>query len=264
MGVTQGAVAQHVRKLEQHLGIRLFDRLPHGLALTSVGRGYHARVAQSFSDLRMATAQLKPAPSRVLMSVTPTFAAKWLIPNLPAFTAAHPDIDLQVLATEKLSSFHSDRIDLAVRQGAPPFGASLNADLLFKQDVIAVAAPSLLKDVAQPVSPSTLAALPKIHDTHDIWPKLLADAGIANRNERGLRLSQTALAVDAAIAGQGVALVSRFFVATELADGKLIELGYRIATGAQDFYLISPRKSGRRQAVQAVTAWLLSQAQAGG
>ena len=102
MGVTQGAVAQQVRLLEAHLGVQLFDRLPKGLAFTSSGRGYHAKVAAAFEDLRAATDILTPEPGKVLISVTPTFAGKWLIPNLPEFSTAHPEIDLRILATEKV------------------------------------------------------------------------------------------------------------------------------------------------------------------
>ena len=139
LGVTQGAVAQQVRGLEGHVGMALFARLPKGLAFTAAGRGYHARVAEAFAILREASAVLRPQAARVLISVTPTFAAKWLIPHLPDFTAKHPDIDLRILATEKLSSFHADGIDLAVRLGAPPFGAALRAHLLFRQNIVAVA-----------------------------------------------------------------------------------------------------------------------------
>ena len=260
LGVTQGAVAQQVRLLEAHLGVRLFDRLPKGLALTSAGRTYHARIEHAFAEMRDATAQLKPEPGKVLISVTPTFASKWLIPNLPDFSAKHPDIDLRILATENVSSFHSDGIDLAVRQGKPPFGASLAATLLFRQDVIAVAAPALVDGENLPLRPEALARLPKIHDTHNLWPDVLAQAGVTDQSTRSLQLSQTALAVDAAASGQGVALVSRFLVSGDIETGKLIDLGYRASTGAQDFYLLSPRKAGLNDAVGTVVSWLTSYA----
>ncbi|WP_133487542.1 LysR substrate-binding domain-containing protein [Aliiroseovarius marinus] len=260
LGVTQGAVAQQVRLLEAHLGVRLFDRLPKGLALTSAGRTYHARIEHAFAEMRDATAQLRPEPGKVLISVTPTFASKWLIPNLPDFSAKHPDIDLRILATENVSSFHSDGIDLAVRQGKPPFGASLAATLLFRQDVIAVAAPALVDGENLPLRPEALARLPKIHDTHNLWPDVLAQAGVSDQSTRSLQLSQTALAVDAAASGQGVALVSRFLVSGDIETGKLIDLGYRASTDAQDFYLLSPRKAGLNDAVGTVVSWLTSYA----
>lgn len=255
MGVTQGAVAQQVRQLEAHLGVVLFERLPKGLALTEAGRGYHGNIAAAFEALRAATAQLKPEPGKVLISVTPTFASKWLIPNLPDFAARHPEIDLRILATEKVSSFHSDGIDLAIRQGQPPFSAALNATLLFRQDVIAVAAPGMhTPDLG------ALASLPKIHDTHDLWPRVLAELGMEEKSTRHLRLSQTALAVDAAISGQGVALVNRFLVERDIAAGKLFEIGPLPFIETQDFYLLMQRKHASGDAIAAVASWLLSHA----
>lgn len=259
LGVTQGAVAQHVRQLEAQLDVTLFERVPKGLELTSVGRSYHARVAEAFASLRSATAELKPEPDKVLISVTPTFASKWLIPNLPDFTGAHPDIDLRIMATEKVSSFHSDGIDLAIRQGSPPFGAALQATLLFRHEVIAVASPRLAGAGDMTTDPNVLATLPKIHDTHDLWPGYLAALGVRNQSPRGLRLSQTALAVDAAIAGQGVALVSRFLVSHDLESGRLVALGPARSVGGTDFYLLVERSATKRDAVVKVVRWLQAQ-----
>ena len=115
LGVTQGAVAQQVRGLEDHLNLRLFLREPRGLAFTEEGRAYHIAIARAFDQMADATDALRTAPSHVTISVTPTFASKWLIPRLAAFTQAHPGIDLRITATERVSSFHADGIDLARR-----------------------------------------------------------------------------------------------------------------------------------------------------
>ena len=254
LGVTQGAVAQHVRLLEANLGVPLFDRLPRGLAFTVAGRSYHGRVQAAFEELRSATASLRPEPGKVLVSVTPTFASRWLIPNLPAFTAAHPQIDLRILATEKVSSFHGDGIDLAIRQGQPPFGAALEATRLFRQEIVAVAAPGSLDGKAVPLAPETLANMPKLHDSHDLWPEFLKALNVEDRSERGLRLSQTTLAIDAASAGQGVALVSRFLVERALAAGHLVQVTPEVLSGKQDFYLLAERRA-RRNAVETVLTW---------
>ncbi|CUK10268.1 Gcv operon activator [Ruegeria denitrificans] len=256
LGVTQGAVAQQVRQLEAHLDVVLFERVPKGLMFTSVGRSFHNRIAEVFADLRSATAELKPEPNKVLISVTPTFAAKWLIPNLPDFTAAHPNIDLRIMATEKVSSFHSDGINLAVRQGSPPFGASLYVTLLFKQSLIAVAAPKHADMGDSPLDAKTLAKKPKVHDTHDRWPSYLAHLGVQEQSPRHLRMSQTSLAVDAAIAGQGVALVSRFLVAHDLEAGRLVEVGNAWDTGGNDFYVLMPRSAKNNESVVNVMTWL--------
>ena len=173
LGVTQGAVAQQVRGLEDHLDLRLFLREPRGLAFTEEGRAYHAAVSRAFSQLSEATVALRSAPARVTISVTPTFASKWLIPRLAEFTEAHSAIDLRITATERVASFHADGIDLAVRQGRPPFGASLRADLLFPQEIIAVCSPNLIACHDLPLDAASLSRMTLLHDSHDLWPKFI-------------------------------------------------------------------------------------------
>lgn len=121
LGVTQGAVAQHVRGLEADLGLKLFDRMPRALAITDQGRRYASQLRRAFELMTEATAALRPEPLRLTISVTPTFAAKWLIPRLPAFTSQHPDIELRIVASDSLSTFQGDGVDIAVRYGRPPW-----------------------------------------------------------------------------------------------------------------------------------------------
>ena len=260
LGVTQGAVAQQVRGLEVHLGLPLFVREPRGLSLTAEGRSYHPSVAAAFAALREATTALRPAPGHVTISVTPTFASKWLIPRIGAFSEAHPGIDLRITATERVSSFHSDGIDLAVRQGRPPFGASLLADLLFRQEVVAVCSPKLVEGLALPLGAADLEGLTLLHDTHDLWPGFLdAVFGGAVRPRRGLRLSQTTLSLDAALAGQGIALASRFLVERDLTERRLVRPIDRSLDGTSDFYVLAPRKT-LSKAAEHVRTWLLGAA----
>jgi LysR family glycine cleavage system transcriptional activator len=261
MGVTQGAVAQQVRQLEAHLGIPLFERLPKGLAFTSSGRSYHGRVVTAFEELRAATATLRPEPGRVLVSVTPTFAAKWLIPNLPDFSATHPQIDLQILATEKVSSFHGDGIDVAIRQGKPPFGAALDAVRLFRQEIIAVAAPSLVAPHSLPLSRETLSHLPKLHDAHDLWPAFLRELKVDDHGGHGLRLSQTALTMDAALSGQGIALVSSFLAQRDIAAKHLLQVIPETLSGDQHFYMLTMRGPKPSHSAQAVVEWFAAKAE---
>src|SRR6218665_2677554 len=131
LGVTQGAVAQQIRGLEAELGLKLFERQPRILLLTEAGRAYVASIRRAFELISEATETLRPEPLHLTISVTPSFASKWLIPRLPDFLAAHPELDMRILASERISNFQSDAVDIAVRLGHPPFGAGLVADLLF-------------------------------------------------------------------------------------------------------------------------------------
>ena len=260
LGVTPGAVAQQVRALEEALGVRLFERRARGVSFTSPGRAYHEEVSDAFARLREATARLRPGLAKVTISVTPTFASRWLIPNLPDFTARHPEIDFRILSTERVLSFRSDGIDLAVRQGRPPFGAQLDVELLFRQSVVAVASPELVAGKALPLADRDIGELPLLHDTHNLWPDFLLRTGIAvgARKRRNLHFSQTGLSVEAALAGQGVALASRFLVRSDLDAGRLVRVTTGDYQGSDDFYLLARRISHPPPAVAVVRAWLLA------
>lgn len=119
--VTQGAVAQQVRILEEYMGFALFQRLPKGVALTSQGAIYFAEVTRAFEILRKATTQILKEPQAVTISVTPTFATKILLPSLSALSIAVPDVDLRTVATESIADFDRDQVDIAVRLTRPPF-----------------------------------------------------------------------------------------------------------------------------------------------
>src|SRR6478736_4674038 len=213
LGVTQGAVAQHVRGLEDSLGVRLFDRLPRTLALTEPGRAYAGSVRRAFELIVEATASVRPQPLRLQISVTPTFAAKWLLPRLPDFAAKHPQLDLGIVATERMTNFHSDHIDLAVRYGRPPVGQGLAVDLLFEEELVAVCSPTLLADAQLPLPADAIGTYELLHDSHGRWPEFIETAlqRSAAGASKGLRFNQAALAIDAALGGQGIALASGCF-----------------------------------------------------
>lgn len=259
LGVTQGAVAQHIRGLETYLGLKLFERLPRTLALTENGHRYHAEISRAFAIMRNATQTLQPQSTHLTISTTPTFAAKWLIPRLPDFTAENPQIELRIVATEKASNFYSDGVDLAVRQTGSTFAAGLIADLLFKQDIVAICSPGLLADFEAPLKIDDLDRLVLIHDSHNLWPEYLKTVFGHEIPEpaKNVRLNQTALAIDAALSGQGVALASRFLVEQDLAAGRLVHPFAHVLHGTRDFYLISPRDGKNPAACHQVRKWML-------
>ncbi len=258
LGVSAGAVSQQVRKLEAVLGVILFDRRADGVALTEQGRAFHGRLMGIFGDLRQASASLRPQPQIVTISVTPTLASKWLIPRLPEFASLHPGIDLEIVATDRVVSFRSERIDLAIRQTASSFGSGVRAERLFDQDLIAVCAPALVAGETLPIPEDRLAALPLLNDAEGSW-KLFFDEGACSDGSvaRGPNLGTTSLCLDAALSGQGAALASRFLVARELADGRLVQPVARSVRGPDTFYLVGRRESRPRPAIEILRRWIL-------
>lgn len=265
LGVTQGAVAQQIRGLEAELDVALFERRPRSLAMTEVAQGYVAPIRRALELMSEATEALRPEPLHLTISVTPSFAAKWLIPRLTDFSEAHPAIDLRILATDRLANFQADAVDLAVRLGSPPFGPGLQADRLIEQIVVAVASPALVAKLGKPASAGNLGRYPLLHDFHDFWPPFLEKA-FPEKTRRGplpaspkhVRFNQTALAIDAAIAGQGLALASRFLVEDDIAAGRLIQVLPVALNVGIDYYIVAPRKPRHADSVAAIRHWLLA------
>lgn len=255
LGVTQGAVAQQVRALEAHLGLALFRRLPRGLALTATGVSYLAEMTRAFDALGDATARLLVRPEGVTISVTPTFAARVLIPRLADFNAALPGVELRIVATEALSDFDRDQVDIAVRLARPPFPATLEARLLFRQDLVAVASPHLVGRTKLPLAARQLRNLPLLHDAHGHWPVFM---GVSGRLP-GAVFNQTALALDAALAGQGVAIAARAFVQADLNAGRLVQVAEGAAPTGPNYYLLRTRSARPGEAAGTVWDWCARQ-----
>ncbi len=262
LGVTQAAVAQQIRGLEASLNFRLFERLPRGLALTDAGQAYSRSVRSAFVMIEEATRLLKPDPAHLTVSVTPTFASKWLIPKLGAFAEAYPDIDLRLLATDRLSHFHTDGVDIAVRYGQPPFGAGLNAELLMEQRIVAVASPGLLAKKQRPASFAAFQDLLMLHDAHDFWPEFTSALfpGHSQPAAKNMRFNQTSLAIEAAISGQGITLANHAFVKDDIAAGRLVQVFAQQLRLDKAFYLVWPRKARQSPALVVVKDWLKQQA----
>lgn len=259
LNITQGAVAQQVRKLEAELGLQLFDRLSRGLALTPQGETYCRAVRKGLNIIDAATRDMIPDVRQVVISVPPSFAAKWLVPRLAAFARAHPDIDLQIEASSKVINFASTRVLLAIRQGRPPFGKHLSTELLAPLQLCAVSAPELGDSIGPQPDTSAFAGYPLVQDSHRHWDDVLQGSHGLDRR-RVLQLSQTALALDAAANGQGIALAPLMLAEADLATGRLVELWRDTGADQSGFYLVRPEGSERNAAVDTVIGWLLSQA----
>ncbi|WP_109512298.1 LysR substrate-binding domain-containing protein [Pseudomonas ovata] len=262
LGVTQAAVAQQIRGLEASLDLPLFERLARGLRLTDAGLAYDGSIRKALGMIDEATRLLRPQATHLTVSVTPTLASKWLIPRLGTFAEQHPDIDLRVLATDRLSHFHTDAVDLAIRYGQPPFGAGLNAQLLMEQRLIAVASPALFEGKDLPASFEHLLGLQRLHDAHDFWPEftaaLLPDP--VQPTARNLRFNQTSLAIEAAINGQGIALANQAFVQHDIAARRLVQVFPQQLRLDKAFYLVWPRSARQSSVLLLVKDWFRQQA----
>src|SRR5260221_670969 len=159
--VTPGAVSQLLKALEAHLGVTLFRRVNRGILLTDAGQEYLPPVRNAFRQIGEATRRLTAAvDSGILrLSVTPFFAAAWLVPRLGEFHAAHPDIDLQVVTGNALVDFSRDGVDIAVRHGLGRY-PGLRSERVLVVEIVPVAAPGLVTRLGTPRDPTALARWP--------------------------------------------------------------------------------------------------------
>ncbi len=263
LNITQGAVSQQVRKLEDDLSLKLFHRQARGLALTETGKRYAASVRQALQIIEDATSEIAGKNTVITLSVPPSVASKWLVPRLTSFSQNHPDIELVTVASEELANFASDGVDLAIRQGKPPFSSHVVATQLSPLNLCAVCSPAYLKAIGPFRELSDLLGYPLIHDSHNHWNTLFQEAGLKPPGTV-MRFNQTALAMDAAANGDGIALVPSLLAEHDIAAGRLKCIFRTDDNGSYGYYLVHP--SGPEQLSPALIEmkhWLLKEATAG-
>ncbi|WP_426751930.1 transcriptional regulator GcvA [Myxococcus sp. Y35] len=234
--VTPAAVGQLVRSLEEALGTTLFHRGTSGrkrLVLTEAAQRALPDIRAGFERLSAGVARLKEGSAAGVLTVTvsPAFAAKWLLPRLERFQAAWPELDVRLDASTELLDFATRGVDIGVRYG-PGGWRGLVAEKLLDEEVYPVCSPALLRQNRRLRRPSDLRGLRLIHDrsvdarsgfvTWDAW---LEKAGARDvETKRGLRINNSAAVLQAAIDGQGVALARSIMAHDDLAAGRLVRL----------------------------------------
>lgn len=260
MRVSHAAVSRHVRALEARLGATLFRRAKRGVELTEDGVRYLKAVSAAFESIAEATEALaKPRDVRVRVSVEPAFAGRWLIHRLGRFQAAHPDVDVVLDASPRLVDLARDEADLAVRYGQGGW-PGLRQDLVASSRIFAVGRKELRGRRRAAFAPDELRAFVLLHeDDGGLWRRWFAAAGVADVNvSRGPRILETGLALDAAAAGQGIALADEALIADDLARGRLMKL-CDVALDDGGYYLLSLASTQRRRPLAAFRDWLLAE-----
>jgi len=227
MNVTHAAVSRQVKQLEERLGVKLFERLPRGLKLTAHGALLAEGTREAFDRLASAIQDVSiPAVRRKLtLSTFASLAARWLMPRVGAFAALFPDVDLQVQTSTRLTDFARDDVDVAIRFGSGTY-PGLHVVPLFKPKDVVIAAPSLLKRGPPLKTIADLKNHTLLHsDSHRDWIRWLDAAGAKGVNpRRGVICGDRNSVLQAALAGQGVALASEVFATGDLASGRLVKV----------------------------------------
>ena len=256
LSVTIGAVSQQLRRAEARLGVALFDRTPAGLRPTAALLAQMPLLRRGFDALEAAAQQLDAHEGCVLtLTVGSVFASRWLVSRIGRFTAAHPEIELRMVATGKLLDLGRSDIDCAIRFGSGQW-PGVRATPLGGRSVLPVASPGLARRLSVPAD---LAGVPIILDEATMlsWESWFAAAGVVPAPGRnGPVYSDPALAFEAAVAGQGVLLAVEMMAADALADGRLVApFPTRLETGLGYWFVTSAERRPPAK-VQRFKAWL--------
>jgi LysR family transcriptional regulator, glycine cleavage system transcriptional activator len=259
LGVTQPAISQRLRQLEAFLERPLVRRDAGGIAITTEGQAYGARLERAFAEIRAATEAVRPGERALTVSVLATFAQRWLIPRLAGFQEAYPDIEVRLLATSRIADLWREDVDLSIRPGGGRW-RGVRSDFLVANDLFPVASPALLE--RQPVrEPQDLAAQVLIRveaePRDQDWPRWLAAAGVPQLQPRGwLPFASSSHAIEAAIAGLGVAIGHTPFVVDAVDAGRLVApLPCRIAEDG--YFLVAARDNVESRKVRHFRSWLI-------
>lgn len=227
MNVTHAAVSRQVKQLEERLGVKLFERLPRGLKLTAHGALLAEGTRQAFDRLATAVEDVStPAVRRKLtISTFASFAARWLMPRIGGFSELFPDADLQVITDTRLVDFAREDVDIGIRFGSGKY-PGLHVVPLFNPQEIVVCAPGLLQRGPPIRQYSDLEHYTLLHDdSHRSWIRWLDRVGAKGVNpRRGIICGDRNSMLQAALAGQGLALASEVFAAAELEAGRLVKV----------------------------------------
>lgn len=259
--VTPGAVSQLVRQLEEHLGVKLFERVNRGILLTQAGRDYLPPVRNAFRQIAQATQRLAASADAgtLTLSVTPFFASAWLMPRLQRFRDAHPGIDLHIVTSTALADFARDGVDVAVRHGAGRY-PGLRSYRVASVEIVPVAAPALVERLGLPSSPADLARWPHVHDAdRKGWSLWFQANGVDDvALPRGPSFDDASLLLGAVLAGQGAGLLPAAMVAHEVDAGRLVGLAKPAHMETFAYYLVYPEARQDNLKVAALRDWILA------
>lgn len=260
LNVTQAAISQQIKTLEQSLEIELFERHTRQVALTSEGEYLFRYVEQAFNLLEQGVREIieDPNPNKLVISTLPSFASRWLVARLGQFQALEKDINIQLSPSLAIASFQDQELDLSIRFGQGQY-EGLKSELLFKECLIPVCHPSLI-DTKQPIK-AQLAKLPIIADNgpdmEAIWPLFHQHIGLADKEMPSrLQVSDSTVLIEALLSCQGISMIRYSLVYELIQKGQLISPLPLFMKSRYNFYLVAPAPHYKYEKVSNFRRWL--------
>ena len=264
LALTQGAVSRQITALEEFVGVVLFRRTRHGVALTERGAEYARQIAPRLQGLERDTQDIMSSQGSggsIHLAAVPTFATRWLIPRLPHLKTLHPDVFVHIETRTRPFMFADTPFDAALYAGTPEQvsqWAGTRALRLLAEDVVPVCRPELLGGLTL-LSAEAIALLPLLQQSTrpDAWRQWFDAVGVsAPQALAGPRFELFSMTAAAAAHGLGLALVPRLLIEPELARGELVVACDLPLKGERAYYLVTSERSEERPVVKIFMDWL--------
>lgn len=263
LSLTHSAVCRQIAQLESQLGVALFDRTKRGVRLSQAGQSYAREVTVWLEQIAQGSTTLLQTERHVLpleLAVFPTLATRWLLPRLPQFSQANPDIELHLHTCTRPFLFEGNPIQAAIYAGNGLWPGA-HTQRLMAERLCVVCAPSLIAP-SQQLTAAECQQLPLLHASTrpEAWSEWFRRRDLAHPGAAlGSRFEQFSMLIEAAVLGMGLALIPDVLVQQELADGRLLA-----PCGAPDpsdraYYLAWPEATALPSAVLRLRDWLVEQ-----
>lgn len=258
INLSHTVISRHVRNLEAWLGTRLVEAGPRGVSLTPDGRAFADAVGTAFDALAKATSALRPAANSAVLRIwcVPGLATRWLMPRFHQLQQAMPKIEFVIRATDIEPDFTHHEADISIRYSDEP-GDTLHWVLLERTRMFPVASPDWIARNPSVAQPADLVGQPLIHEeNHDQWRQWFRAVGSDSAIRlNGPRLWSANLTLDAAVAGQGIALATRLIAADDLQAGRLVEL-LKTDVRLGGYYLVASRERWNDMTLKRFRSWM--------
>lgn len=262
--VTQGAVSQQVKALEDDLGVRLFGRERQRLAITEAGQFYLGVVRDAFDRLGMGTERLLQRQKSGTLTVTtsPNFATKWLVHRLRRFSETHPGIDLRISASIQHVDFAREDIDLAIRHGNGQW-PGMDVTRLCVEALFPVCSPKLLEGRHALRSPRDIKHHTLLHtNSTEDWAGWLSKADVDGVDvKHGIVFNQASMAIDAAVDSQGIALARTALASWDLVSERLVRPFPQVLEAPYAYWIVCPKSAAELPKISTFRGWLLKEAE---
>jgi len=262
MHLTVSALSHRMKLLEDRVGHRLLARGPRGVEPTPEGQRLFDAVAGPLDAIGHALQRISARNDRVItLSLIPSMATAWLVPRLPSFLAAHPELGLNLQSSTHVVDFEREAVDMALRLGRGQW-PGVRAELLFHEWIVPVASPAFVRRHGKPAS-DQLGTLPLLGDPSDRWRQWFEAYGGQPPKRYVANFDDTETLHHAAVQGMGVALGRATLAEPLIKAGRLVPLTRKRLQADFAHYLVYPERSLEHPDFQTVRGWILAQAGAG-